>query len=47
MFKSNKKSYQMKDDADEISVAVPTKKKHHHHQVPQPKHTGKQIWSKM
>ena len=31
MFKSNKKSYQMKDDADEISVAIPTKKKHHHH----------------
>ena len=23
----------MKDDADEISVAVPTKKKHHHHAI--------------
>ena len=23
----------MKDDADEISVAVPTKKKHHHHVI--------------
>ena len=33
----------MKDDADEISVAVPTKKKHHHHQVQQLKHTGKQM----
>ena len=34
----------MKDDADEISVAVPTKKKHHHHPLPSSsKHTGKQM----